>query len=455
MRAPRLDSPDTMNRRRQTKRRPLVVCCSVERLEGRRLLSGNHLVSPLLGNPIGYLATHPNTPVMPFATPAKKASYIDPSVTIVNPTTVVVGYQSFIGPYATLDGSGGAIKIGNGSDVLDNASIIAHKGAHGGPTEVLIGDSVVIGFGAKVIGPSTIGAYGSAGAPTSIGANAVIDGAAIEPGAIVSPLARVGPGVTVPSGYRVLPGAQVTTDEEASNPALKMVVRVTASDLSTVQKTLAENESLAAGYVTLYQGSSTTGASEAVSSSVSGVYNGNLAAILGANQEPGPSSASFEPAKSSPEFLSPHMGLVPIIQTAFPARLSGFVEIKMRMWTAAFRMGRANSIRADQGQPIVIDTIAHTGPKVTINSPLGGQLTIGENFRAGKGAVILGGPNYAATIGDNVSIGAGAVVDRTSLGSNSSVGAGAYLFESTFAANTVIPAGAIYMNNKLEGYVER
>ena len=87
----------------------------------------------------------------------------------------------------------------------------------------------------------------------SIGANAEIDGATIEPGAIVSPLARVGPDVTVPTGYRVLPGANVSTDAEASNPALGMVVPVTASDIATVEKTLSENESLAAGYITLYQ----------------------------------------------------------------------------------------------------------------------------------------------------------------------------------------------------------
>ncbi len=143
-----------------------------------------------------------------------------------------------------------------------------------------------------------------------------------------------------------------------------------------------------------------------------------------------------------------------IVQTTFPARISGQVIINMRMFQAASRMGRSNAIRADQGQPITIESIAHTGPRVTINSPLGGTLTIGENFRAAEGAVILGGPNYNATLGDNVSIGAGAVVDRALLGSNSTVGAGAYLLESTFPANSVIPAGAIYVNNKLEGYAQ-
>ena len=65
---------------------------------------------------------------MPFATTAKKASFIDPTVSIENGDSIVLGFQEFIGPYVTLDGSGGAIKIGNGSDVLDNASIVASSG---------------------------------------------------------------------------------------------------------------------------------------------------------------------------------------------------------------------------------------------------------------------------------------------------------------------------------------
>ena len=90
---------------------------------------------------------------------------------------------------------------------------------------------------------------------------------------------------------------------------------------------------------------------------------------------------------------------------------------------------------------------------MTINSPLGGTLTIGKDFRASSGAVILGGPNVNARIGNNVQIGSRAVVDRTSLVTDSSVGAGAYVLNSTFPADTVIPPNAIYVNNKFVGYV--
>ena len=87
---------------------------STERLDTRRLLSAGGMVSALQLNPAAFPATHPNTPVMPFATPTKKASFIDPTVQIESGNSVVISYESFIAPYATLDGQGGAIKIGAG-----------------------------------------------------------------------------------------------------------------------------------------------------------------------------------------------------------------------------------------------------------------------------------------------------------------------------------------------------
>ena len=45
----------------------------------------------------------------------------------------------------------------------------------------------------------------------------------------------------------------------------------------------------------------------------------------------------------------------------------------------------------DLGQPINIGSIGHAGIGVTINSPAGGELTIGQNFVAGNNATILGG----------------------------------------------------------------
>ena len=411
-----------MNGKKRTERRSLGNPSASSGLDSRVLLNASSAISPLLNNPTAYQAVRPNTPVMPFATAAKKASFIEPTVSIVNGSSIVMGYQNFIGPYATLDGTGGAIKIGNGSDVLDNASVVANAARGRQPSEVLIGNSVVIGFGASIIGPATIGSYADTSKPVSIGANAVIDGIRLSR-AIVSPLARVGAGVTVPTGFRVLPGVNVTTEAEASNPSLGMVVPVTAADLATIQKTLSENESLASGYTTLYQELGRS-ASPGGNPKLSGNNHGNLSTILGGRAEPGTTLASFEPSNSSPAFAAPNQGMPQAILSNFPARITGEVEINMRAWQAALHLGRANAIRADQGQPIQIGSIARTGRHVTINSPLGGQLTIGQNFNAGHRAVVLSGPGVNAKLGNNVTVVARAVVTQTSL-VNSSVGQGA------------------------------
>ena len=199
-----------------------------EGLEGRQLLSGSwppyisHAeLKALLNNPVGNPAVRPNTPVLALMAPyTASATYIDPTARIVNGYAVIVSSPGFIGPYSTLNAHGGIIKIGIGSVILDNASIVANPlHPHTAPApEVKIGNQVVIGYGAQVLGPSTIGAYGSAAAPTGIGPGAVIDQANIAPGAYVSALARVGPGITIPTGKLVLPGQTVTNAAGSQEP---------------------------------------------------------------------------------------------------------------------------------------------------------------------------------------------------------------------------------------------
>ncbi|MGC8644197.1 MAG: hypothetical protein ACP5XB_30425, partial [Isosphaeraceae bacterium] len=271
-----------MNPSRRTGRRLLSFLPWSESLENRQLLSRGSFppyvstaeLYSLLHNPVGYPAVRPNTPVLPYGAPSKQSTFIDPSARIINGYAVIVSSPGLIAPYSTLNAHGGIIKIGTGSDIMDNATIVANPlHPHTAPApEVLIGDQVWVGYGATILGPSTIGAYGSSVKPTEIGPGAVIDNATIEPGAIVGALARVGPGVTVKSGYRVLPGKNVTTNAEASSPALGMVVAVTNSDINSLNNLLAANLTLAQGYNTLYQGQSATGSSPGIGPPTTGVY---------------------------------------------------------------------------------------------------------------------------------------------------------------------------------------
>jgi carbonic anhydrase/acetyltransferase-like protein (isoleucine patch superfamily) len=414
----------------------------------------------LLHDPVGYPAVRPNTPVLPYGFTAAGATYIDPSACVTNGYAVIIGAGSFIGPYSKLDAAEGVVKIGAGTVVLDNAAIVAnpsHVRGKGVP-EILIGDRVEIGYGATVNGPSVIGGFGPAGRPTGVGPGAVIDGGDVEAGAFVSALARVGPGVTIPAGMKVLPGANVTTQAEATDPSLGKVTPATADDQAALERSLGANLSLRAGYITLYQGQSATGVSPGVPGTRTGVFNGNLAAITGSNNQPGSATAAtpYLPPGAAPKYPSPRRGLVAAPLPNFTARATGNAAIAQRARFAQSSLGRRNSIRADQGQPIAIGSIARTGESVTINAPNGGALAIGQRFAAGPGAVILGGASGTnSVIGDDVSVGAGAVVRGSSLGAGTVVGPLAYLLNSSFPAGANIPAGAIYIDGALVGHVAR
>ncbi len=388
----------------------------------------------------------PNTPVLPYGTESSSASFIDPSVRIVQGQRIVVGLQSYIAPYGTLDARAGFIVVGHISTIQDNAVIIANPNRVPGNPGVSIGNAVVISYGATVRGPSTVGGTGNEAIPTYVGPNALIDGATISPGAYVSALARVGPGVTVPSGMKVLPGANVTTDAEASDPGLGKVVPITAADQKKIQQALSDSIALASGYTSLYQGNKATGVSPGTTDP--NIYSGDLSTVLGAGPEPGSSFVKFEPSQRSPKFPSPRRGLVEAKLSLFRARIIGGVEfLNQRAQQVAHSVGRSDSIRGDVGQPIVIGSIARLGNAVTMHAPQKGKLTIGQNFRAGDRAVILGGTS--ASIGDNVVIGSGAVVSNSSIGSGASIGDGAYVSNTTIPAGAVVPPGAILINQTL------
>jgi carbonic anhydrase/acetyltransferase-like protein (isoleucine patch superfamily) len=424
-------------------------------VEGRLLLStlGNAGTHQIFFEPKGFQAVRPNTPVLPFAAKSTKATFIDTSVLITNGGHVVVGGHSYIAPFVHLDATAGFIKIGSASVIEDNASITSDPSLARPTTNVQVGDQVLVGFGAQILGPSKIGAYGKQSKPTSIGPNAVINGATIEPGAIVGALATVGPGVTVPSGMAVNPGAHITTNAQASNPALGLVTPVTAAQTKTIITTITDGGLLAGGYTTLYQGNSATGASPGTNTS--GIFNGNLTTVEGASPEPGSANTgSFEPSTAfSPQFVGPDNTLVQASLFNFPARVIGQVIFGQTPSVVASHLGRRNSIRADVGQPIVIKSIASTGSGVSINSPTGGTLIIGQNFVAGDNAVILSGSGTNAVIGDNVSVGAGAVVTQSSIGDGATIGAGAYVAGSKIAAGTTVAPGSIIINNVFKGFV--
>ncbi len=444
------------SRPRPRRYRPLA-----ERFEDRLLLAAgsptHDAIAAVLFSPSGASPVRPNTPVLPFGASASSASFVDPSVRINFGKHVEIGRQSFIAPYATLNaGPSGYIKIGSASTVQDDAVLLGNPDRLPGAIGVVIGDNVYIGAGTTVRGPAQVGGFGveAASAAAMVGANALIDGGTVSPGAIVSTQARVGPGVTIPSGFRVLPGANVSTQAEAGNPALGKVVPVTAADLATLNSYLSNNVALAAGYTALYQGNPATGTSPGVPLTTTGINNGNLATVRGASVEPGNPTVRFEPARQGPRFLGGSGQSVQGLFSSFRARVTGQVVFGDRPSSISHHLGRGNSFRGDEGQPITIGSIAQTGRDVSIHSPGSGTITIGRNLDAGSGSRILGSPAGATTVGNDVGIGPGAVVFSSAIGSGSTIGSRAYVSNSTLPPGSVVPAGTILINNQNLGTIQ-
>ena len=221
---------------------------------------------------------------------------------------------------------------------------------------------------------------------------------------------------------------------------------------STVKQTLSENESLATGYSPALSRQLGHWGQPRLHPRSRGLTTATSPTCWG---QPGAWAVVgfLRAVEERADFLSPK-GLIGVLFNTFPARMTGKVEINMTARQTANHLGRANAFRADQGQPITIGSIVKTGSHVTINSPLGGTLAIGTElpcrFRSGD----PWRSECQRQDRRSVTIGSGAVVDRTSLGSGSTVGTRAYLLNSTFPAGTVIPPGAIYINNQFEGYVQ-
>ncbi|MDB5353167.1 MAG: bifunctional N-acetylglucosamine-phosphate uridyltransferase/glucosamine-phosphate [Planctomycetota bacterium] len=421
-----------------------------EPCEGRLLLSAAHV--HIAGTGVLLLPggeahpVRPNTPVLPYGAAASVATFIDPTTRIHDGNRISLGAKTYVAPFAGLDATDGYIRIGQNSAILDNALIQSNAKRTLNVLGVSIGERVVIGYGARVFGPSKIGDFGVLSAPTEIGPNAVVDGATIAPGAIVGAGAVIQPGITIPRGIRVLPRAVVTTAAEATDPRLGKVVLATATDLAAISTELSTSTALAAGYATLYQGQAATGpaGSPVASTTTPNLFNGDLSTVMGTSQEPGSPAVSFEPSRRGPVFSGPKGRLFEGNFRAFPARIIGGVIFHQSARRLQHNIGKNVSIRGDEGQPIVIGSIAHLDRSVTIHAVRGGTLTIGNNFRAGTGAVILGGAG--STIGDGVTVGSGAVVTNSKLGSGVQIGDGAYVAGSTLAPGTIIPAGTVLIN---------
>jgi carbonic anhydrase/acetyltransferase-like protein (isoleucine patch superfamily) len=356
------------------------------------------------------------------------------------------GTSDYIAPFARIDARNASLVVGSGTTIQDNATIVANPRKLPKNPALIIGDNVFIGPGATVLGPGTIGAPN--GAAVSIGANAVVDTAVIQPGAQVGAMARVEPGIVIATGFRVLPGADVRTQAEASDPALGKVAKLTGTD-ATLTQILSDNTLLATGYTALFQGNSATGANPGTTATT--VFNGSLAPVEGSSPSP---SVSFA-TTASPKYFAPGQNRT----RAYTSPFFGFRSIGSVTYSndtpfaIQKHVGFGTSIRSDEDLPMTLGTVNKIGKFVTIHGFRGGKITTGTNLTVGGRVVLTANSSGNLALGKNVNVGSSSVLLASSIGDGVTIGQGSYIANSTIAANTVIPAGSILINNKIVGTV--
>jgi carbonic anhydrase/acetyltransferase-like protein (isoleucine patch superfamily) len=363
------------------------------------------------------------SPVVPETAGPGFASFVDPSARVEGSHRVMIGCRSYVGPFASLDGSAGPIAIGDDTNVQDNVVISGKL--------VVLGDHVIIAHGATIVGPATVGTAN--GKPAFVGFNSWVEGAMIEPDAMVTHLVKVSAGVVIRSGTKVLPGKWIRTQDEADNPALGKVTAVTDADREFMRGVLHVNAAFASGYTDLYQSSP--------------------ALVRGIGRDPGHSDFNHEADL-------PTLAGIAEARPDFPARIIGAVVMSDSVRQLEAKLGKNISIRADEGEHFRFGHVGSLQDRVTFHALEHTDLSVGNNGTFGYHVVVHGGPDDAseprtlARIEDDVTVKDWAVVFRSKVGRGVTIGVRAYVDGSQLAAGTVVPDRAIMIKNKIVGTVE-
>ncbi len=376
--------------------------------------------------------------VAALAATASDASYIDGAAIVTKPENLTVKPHAYVGPFARLIAHQ-RIVIGDTANVQDNVTVDATDA----PVE--IGDMAILAHGAKVKNGTKFGTEGSCpppaagahatdahsdshatGCPSFLGFNAEVEGAIIEKDAMVMHLARVGPGIRVPSGRKVPSGFNITSQDQVPVRTLPLV----GADRDFMAGVIHVNRAFSETYSRMH-------AEDASNSKGINFDGGN---------------SDFNPFRELPTLAG-----VRTRDASFRNRIIGDVRMADSKDVLEKVMGNRDSIRADEGEPFEVGSIAKMGDEVTFHALEFTHVRTGNGVVYGHHVVIHGGPtpfNDVTEIGDGTVLGDGAVFFRSRIGPHSYVGPRALLQQSDLPAGTVIPDLWIVVENKLVNRVE-
>jgi carbonic anhydrase/acetyltransferase-like protein (isoleucine patch superfamily) len=264
---------------------------------------------------------------------------------------------------------------------------------------------------------------------------AQVDGAILEQNTGVSVLGRVGPGVTLPSGMLVLPGKNVTTNEEAGDPAMGKVRPINEADVAFNEAVIEVNVAFAREYTELYRDEPN--------------------AVRGVSVDPG--HTEFNPDRDLPSFAGVEQAV-----PGFRNRVIGDVDLADRFWQFHSTSGNRIALRADEGEPFVLGHVESMGDDVIFHALEHTDLHIGDGVRVGAGAIVHGGgrviaegiPDEPTRVGNDVTLHDESIVFRSTIGNGAVIGQRSAVVGTDLPPGTVVPAHTIILDGEVFGPVE-
>lgn len=396
-----------------------------------------------------------NQPVCPRGAPPEEATFLDPTVQVVEPNSIHLGRRIYVGPFARLIADGDApIRIEEETNVQDNVTIIAsferNDDADRRVERILdedegveVAERVILAHGATVKGPAKIGIGGGDiivdpddDQEVFLSFGTEVDGAILQRNTGISALGRVGPGVVLKSGFIVLPGKNVTTQAQADNTAEGKVRLLTEADVAFNEAVIEVNVALAREYARLYYDDPSN--------------------VRGINYDPGNTPVNYD--RDLPSFAG-----APRRVPGYRNRLIGDIDFADSLAMVRTALGERISIRADEGEPFLIGQIERMDSNVIFHALEETPIIAGDAVTYGSGVIVHGGGrdpiagggnNQETIIGSRVVLDAGSVVFRSRIGDSSRIGVKSALVASSLPPNTVIPARQVIVNNVFFGNVE-
>jgi carbon dioxide concentrating mechanism protein CcmM len=324
------------------------------------------------------------------------SSYISPLVELFG--DVLVGKKAFVASNTILRADPDTrICIGSETNLQDNILFLAQRNTPAPRTECGAGSSstgerVSIAHQANIKN-SRIGNFTFVGFRARLNNVVLEDGAFVLHGATLSNV-RIGKDRLVPIG------AVITTQTQADALPLK-----TEANAEFQKDVLEVNEEFAEDYSELYKDKGFDG--------VTGVG-------------PAPKTSW------NPKQVSPTLGKN--VQLAEFVRIVGDVQLGSNSV-----VGERTAIRADEGSPIIIGENAEIEDRVTFHALKGTSIRIGKNLDTDDN-IVFHGP---LEVGDNLTIEDDAVLFRSKVGNNVSIGTGALVVGVTLRDGVQVPEGAV------------